>query len=301
MGVPPTRVDLPAMRTARTALPLFLLFCVPVQAQQLKDTLAIGGTDEESAYEEAVPAPLDVRERTEWDINDSLALIPGYDIYCGWNTASIFAHHDRAELLGAPRRIPISSSACDHNMPICGGINSPFGPRHGRMHYGVDLDLETGDPVVAAFEGMVRVSRYNRSFGNVIVIRHANGLETLYGHLSERKVRIGDLVQAGDTIGLGGSTGRSTGSHLHFEVRYLGQPIDPSKVFDLRSGELLSDDLDLRKALDLNNQAGYHVVRQGDTLSAIARRYGTTVGRLCQLNHMSSRSTLRVGTRLRCH
>ncbi|MCB0790180.1 MAG: peptidoglycan DD-metalloendopeptidase family protein [Flavobacteriales bacterium] len=281
-------------------LPILLFWGSGMHAQVVQDTSAIGGTDEESAYEEAMPAAREISSaNAEWDINDSLVRIPGYEVYCGWNTSSIFAHHDREELLGAPKRLTISTAACDNAMPVCGGINSPFGPRRGRMHYGVDLDLETGDPVVSAFEGMVRISRYNKSFGNVIVIRHANGLETLYGHLSRRLLQVGDIVQAGDTIGLGGSTGRSTGSHLHFEVRYLGRPIDPSRIFDLRTGELLSSVVDLRRAMDLDTRAAFHVVRPGDTLSAIARRYGTTVGRLCQLNRMSSRSTLRIGTHLR--
>ena len=269
------------------------------------DSLAIGGAEEGSAYEEVDPtatalAEFETAVPTVWTLRDSLALIPCYDLYCDWNTSSIFGHHDQNAAM-APVDLDLSHAACDHAMPICGRVNSPFGPRHGRMHYGVDLDLETGDTVVAAFAGMVRIARYHKSFGNVVVIRHPNGLETLYGHLSRLSVDVGEMVEAGERIGLGGSTGRSTGSHLHFEVRYLGRPIDPAMVYDIPEGELLSRQLHL-SAKSFEGQTAtihYYRVKKGDTLSAIARRQGTTVARLCKINRISARSVLRVGQRLR--
>ena len=111
------------------------------------------------------------------------------------------------------------------------------------MHYGLDIDLETGDAVSAAFEGMVRISQHHDSYGNVVVIRHNNGLETLYAHLSERSVSPGDHVEAGDIIGLGGNTGRSYGSHLHFEIRFLGRPLNPAAVIDFPNETVKSDTL----------------------------------------------------------
>ncbi|MCB0795236.1 MAG: peptidoglycan DD-metalloendopeptidase family protein [Flavobacteriales bacterium] len=259
----------------------------------------MGGPEGNMVYAEDVSVELDgAAVEGVWDIRDSLAYIPAYDLYCGWNTASIFSHQERSRLSMAPSRIQLSHAPCDHFIPICGRITSSYGPRRGRMHYGVDLKLEKGDPVRAAFEGMVRISRYNRSFGHVVVVRHPNGLETLYAHLSERSVQVGDLIQAGDTLGLGGNTGRSTGSHLHFEVRYLGRAIDPAEIFDLNEGELRSNSYELPKTWS-SHTANYHKVIRGETLTRISQRYGTTVSALCKLNGLSVRSVLRVGQVLR--
>ena len=116
-----------------------------------------------------------------------------------------------------------------YHCPYKGDIHprGKFGPRRGRRHQGVDIPLKTGDPIYATFTGRVRMSKYMGGFGNLIVIRHENGIETFHGHLSERHVKAGDWVNAGDVIGLGGSTGRSTGPHLHFEVRINGSPVNP--------------------------------------------------------------------------
>ncbi|MBL8001534.1 MAG: peptidoglycan DD-metalloendopeptidase family protein [Flavobacteriales bacterium] len=286
-----------------------------VCAQEQADSLAIGGAEELAPYEEveeeiaadeheASPVLRSIDDRT-----DSLALIPGYALYGGWNTGTIFERSTMAAKITDTVNIRLTHAACDHTMPVCGELTSPFGPRRGRMHYGIDLELDQGDPVVAAFEGMVRVSRYNRTFGNVVVVRHSNGLETLYAHLSQRSVEVGDHVEAGTLLGLGGNTGRSFGDHLHFEVRYLDQPIDPQLIFDVTEGELRVKDLTLDRKFfaDLERTRAaaaasgkrYHTVRKGDTLSAIARRNRTTVSRLCKLNRISTRSKLRIGQRIR--
>jgi hypothetical protein len=300
-----------AVNVFRSPLPclLLLLLGTGLHAQPMADTLAIGGAEEPAPYEDAdVPEPIDIEiVRGLSDREDSLSMIPGYALYGGWNTESIFERMRMSTLVNDTVRLCLSHAACDHAMPVCGDLTSPFGPRRGRMHYGIDLELDHGDPVVAAFEGMVRISRYNKTFGHVVVVRHSNGLETLYAHLSQRNVEAGDHVEAGDMLGLGGSTGRSTGDHLHFEVRYLDQPIDPQLVFDVENGELKAKHLDLHKgvfaeiekARETAAKKRYHVVRRGDTLSAIARRYGTSVQRLCRLNRISQRSVLRVGQRIR--
>lgn len=207
-------------------------------------------------------------------------------------------------------------------------ITSNYGRRRRRMHYGVDLGYPTGTPVVAAFDGMVRISKSNAGgYGNLIVIRHNNNMETYYAHLSERLVNPGQLVHAGDTIGLGGNTGRSYGSHLHFETRYLGIPINPNKIIDFTNYKLHSDTLYISakslnaKNLNVSNTAEvkksssgsssgssassssssdkvYYTVRNGDCLSKIATRYHTSVTRIKQLNGLRS-DFLRVGQRLR--
>jgi murein DD-endopeptidase MepM/ murein hydrolase activator NlpD len=268
---------------------------------------AYGGPEGEDIYGELTEegaAPLDLR----WDVNDSLSFIPGYDLYCHWNTADLFLLEKGKALVHDTLRLHLSHADCDHALPTTGHLTSPYGPRKGRMHYGVDLKLQTGDPVMSAFSGMVRISSYNPSFGHVVVVRHHNGLETLYAHLSKRMVEPGDLIEAGDTLGLGGNTGRSYGSHLHFEVRFLDQPIDPTEVFDLANGTLKARTFDIHKGtfeaiVKARAEASarkYHVVRNGDTLSAIARRYGTSVNTLCKLNGLRQTSIIRPGQRLRC-
>ena len=143
-------------------------------------------------------------------------------------------------------RIKILPEDCDFSLPIDAPTTSPFGYRWGRPHNGIDLDLETGDSVCAAFDGVVRLSRWYYGFGNLIVIRHFNGLETCYAHLSKRALKSGDIVNAGQFIGKGGSTGHSTGSHLHFEVRFLGKPINPERIIDFKNAVLKVSHLELK-------------------------------------------------------
>lgn len=278
-----------------------LLAGLVATAQQVSDSTGLGGGDD-VLFD--VPA-CDPFTHGDWDSIDSLRFIPAHVLYGSWETDAIFRKDLDPSNWSDTVTLQLSYSPCDNAMPVCGAVNSPFGSRHGRMHYGVDLDLVTGDPVVAAFEGMVRIARLHRTYGNVVVIRHANGLETLYAHLSRIDVTPGTMVEAGTPIGLGGSTGRSTGDHLHFEVRYLGQPIDPQRLFDVQDGRLYSEAFTLHKGLfsglgkSVKPTGQYHVVRKGDTLSAIARRSGTSVKTLCRLNRISTRTTLRVGRRLR--
>lgn len=181
---------------------------------------------------------------------------------------------------------------------------SEFGRRWGRWHHGVDLDLNTGDPVYAAFDGIVRISRYHRGgYGNFVVVRHHNGLETLYGHLSKAMVQVGDIVKAGTQLGEGGSTGRSTGPHLHYEVRYRGYAFNPEEIYDFENN-IIRTDLFLLSAkqyqhLQVSRNVVYHIVKKKETLSKIAVLYKTSVRRLCRLNRISSRTRLYAGRRIR--
>lgn len=199
--------------------------------------------------------------------------------------------------------------------PESARLTSHFGPRRRRFHYGIDLGLPKGEPIYAAFDGVVRISKYNRSYGNLIVIRHTNGLETYYAHLSQRNVIPGDKVKAGEVIGLCGNTGRSYGSHLHFEIRYMGNAMNPENVIDCTSHDLIDTDIELTKASFRKvakhgtEKAGrgsssskgkqYYKVRSGDTLSKIAKRNGTTIKKLCKLNGIKENATLSIGKRLR--
>ena len=155
-----------------------------------------------------------------------------------WSTTSIVPFRTTLADLPDEIRIWVSDTLTEYHCPNQRKVYSAFGYRRRRRHQGVDLPLKTGDPVGAAFAGMVRISNYTRGYGNLVIIRHENGLETYYGHLSKRLVEPGDWVEAGQVIGLGGSTGRSTGPHLHFETRYEGYAFDPQRLIDFESGML---------------------------------------------------------------
>lgn len=242
-----------------------------------------------------------------------------------WDTVATHAYKD-VELNTLPEATPIRlvDSLESYHYPYIGRITSRYGPRRGRAHQGLDIALKTGDPIYATFDGKVRFSKAAGNYGNLVIIRHNNGLETYYAHLSQRDVEVGDWVVAGQQIGLGGSTGRSTGPHLHYEVRYKGQSFDPERIIDFKTGELrraelllkrrhfsiyakyeqdFDDEVEVAKIDEAERKAAaavqYHTVRSGDTLGALARKYGTTVTRLCQLNGIKSTSILRIGQRLR--
>ena len=189
-------------------------------------------------------------------------------------------------------------------------VTSKFGPRRRRMHNGIDLKVYIGDTIRAAFDGKVRIrSSERRGYGKYLVLRHPNGLETVYGHLSDYLVTENEIVRSGQPIGLGGNTGRSTGSHLHFETRFLGQPINPADIIDFENGVPHQDryvfrniKINGRKSniyTSSNVQMVYHKVTSGQTLGSIARRYGTSVNELCRLNGLKSTSILRIGQSIR--
>ena len=234
---------------------------------------------------------------------DSLSWIPYFDEYNLWETVKIHPYKNDFTKLIDTISLVLKHSECDFAHPICGEINSDFGYRRKRFHYGIDIDLERGDPVLATFEGVVRIAKYESTYGRVVVIRHNNGLETLYGHLHKIEVKIGDKVEAGQVIGLGGSTGRSTGNHLHFEMRYLGEPINPNDLIDFENGILLSDTLHLNAEhfayLKEVRARKYYRVRSGDSLSRISYRHGVSISKLCRLNGISRNSIIRIGQSIR--
>lgn len=267
----------------------------------MAQTNSIGGGYEESR-DENTPIPA---TEIGWDINDSLMNIPAYDIYCKWDTRDIHGYDFDMSKMEESENVSLElrREECDYHHPFRGRITSQFGERGSRHHYGIDIKLYKGDPIQVAFEGVVRISQYSSSYGHVVVVRHNNGLETLYAHLSARKCKPGDHVESGKVIGLGGNTGRSTGSHLHFEMRYKGEPIDPNTLIDWEAGTLLHDSylLTAKDFLYLKEARAkkYHRIRSGDTLSGIASRYGSSVGTLCRLNGMSRNSTIYAGRKIR--
>lgn len=222
-----------------------------------------------------------------------------------WNNTKINTGHFDSENWPDTARIIVADSALKRYYvhPFKNCVTSNFGARNKYWHFGTDIRLSRGDTVRAALAGIVRVLQFDRhGYGKVVVIRHYNGLETIYGHLSRELVTVNQAVHAGQVIGLGGNTGRSTGAHLHFEMRFYGEPFDPNCIIDFDKYALKSDTLVLTKAdfayLSDLRKAQWHVVRKGDTLGRIARLYHTSIQKLCALNGISGRALMSVGRKL---
>lgn len=210
-------------------------------------------------------------------------------------------------------------SCVDYYPPCLGHVTSLFGPRRRRFHNGTDLKVQVGDTIRASFSGKVRIRQYNRGgFGYFLVLRHEDGLETVYAHLSRFLVVPNQEINAGDPIALGGNTGRSTGSHLHFEVRILGNPINPAKMFSFTDYMPLKDtyyvvkDNTFEERLRYSgvytghsstskdySSVSYYTVRKGDALGKIATRNGISITKLCKLNNIRKSSLIRPGQHLR--
>jgi murein DD-endopeptidase MepM/ murein hydrolase activator NlpD len=246
----------------------------------------------------------------EVQIDSTWIKVAGY--YAIWDTRNINPYNMDGRQLKEVKEIKLVDASNNRmaSMPLVSTpITSDFGFRGYRWHYGTDLDLDTGDSVRTVFDGVVRIVKYDGSgYGNYVVVRHYNGLETLYGHLSKQLVKSGQYVKAGDLIGWGGSTGRSTGPHLHFEVRYMGNPFDPERIYDFPDYVLMSEQFKISSALfNYYNQVKktrarrsmYHTVRSGEVLGTIARRYGTSAAAIARLNGIRTTSVIRAGRKLR--
>ena len=277
---------------------------------------------------------------------------PSANVYANWtnngvrNAPGYMAANTKIDLRGFAMPTPSRK------------VNSPFGQRWGRLHAGLDIKVYVGDTISAAFDGKVRVVDYNANgYGYYVVIRHANGLETLYGHMSKQLVKPNQIVRAGEPIGLGGNTGRSFGSHLHFETRICGTPVNPALMFDFpnqdvtgdyfitntaygTAGAVASTTSHMQAAQDATvataqpvasvaivtetpveparvatparvsssrasassrtkASASTYTVRSGDNLYSIARRYGTTVDKICKANGISANAPIRAGQRIK--
>jgi hypothetical protein len=252
---------------------------------------------------------------------------PAADLYQDWENYT--AHRETA--LPDTFRIDLRGFAMPTESRV---LTSNFGARWGRQHKGLDIKVYIGDTIRAAFSGKVRVVRYEANgYGNFVVIRHFNGLETIYGHMSKHLVKPDQEVRAGEPIGLGGNTGRSTGSHLHFETRLCGVALNPALMFDFRNQDVTGDFYTFRKntysresaqANRLRGVSGssassaddqlfaqntskkssnkrntastrFHKVKKGETLYSIARKRNTTVNAICKLNGIGKNMKLRTG------
>ena len=232
-------------------------------------------------------------------------IIPSDDIYPTWSNSVV--HYNSA--MPDSFRIDLRN----YVMPTSNTkITDIFGyrPNRRRVHQGLDIKVQTGDTIYAAFDGKVRVTSYQRrGYGHYIVVRHNNGIETLYAHLSKKLVKANQNVKAGDPIGLGGNTGRSSGSHLHFETILMGKSLDPALMFDFKNQSMTGEHYMYRKPGSKYIENGkvkiagpekkYHKVKSGDTIEKIARKYGVSQKRIFELNGLKSNSIIRPGQTLR--
>jgi len=255
-----------------------------------------------------------VEKNTFIDLIEDLE--PEPDIYTeGWNSKRVNPFREA----DVPNTKVIDVRG--YHMPCPGRVTSNYGYRakFGRMHKGIDLQIRSNDTIRAAFDGKVRLTNYEaKGYGNYVIIRHPNGLETVYGHLNKALVKADQVVKAGQPIALGGSTGRSTGPHLHFETRFMGYAINPSAIFDFANQCTHTDEYtfskntytkarnyapkrNMAKADKENPYKGStssrstYTVRKGDTLSSIARSYGLSATTLRKLNDMGSTDVIKVG------
>jgi LysM repeat protein len=235
---------------------------------------------------------------------DGFAFYPAQRFYGSWNTRMLFPYSDSLYKADTLVTLDLSPGASgDFVFPFDGRLTSPYGWRDSAFHRGIDIDLEKGDTVSAAFTGMVRFAGKQGGYGNVVIIRHYNGLETVYAHLSRIKCRAGDIVNAGQLIGLGGSTGHSTGSHLHFETRFRGVAINPAYIIDLEKRKLVSEKIDL-----VRTKQGYavrpggvqfHTVKRGESITKIAQQYGRSIQQIRTYNGWSSGVRVKQGQQVR--
>jgi murein DD-endopeptidase MepM/ murein hydrolase activator NlpD len=242
------------------------------------------------------------------------------DYYSVWDEKNIDPYDLKPEDFEGPVVLNLVDRSNNHfsSSPTNNGpITSKFGWRAGRRHAGVDIDIETGDPIYSAFDGIVRVVGWDgNGYGRYMVVRHYNGLETLYGHLNKAEIASNTIVKAGDMIAEGGNSGRSTGSHLHFETRYEGNPFNPTEVFVFPVGALKSEQLVLTsetfnvvRASGLDEftagskikyrKSVFYRVKRGDTLYGIAERNNLSASDLARKNKISVNGNLMAGRKLR--
>ncbi|MFI5222486.1 MAG: peptidoglycan DD-metalloendopeptidase family protein [Bacteroidia bacterium] len=244
-------------------------------------------------------------------------MIPSTNYYpFGWDTITINPYQEDLKEMPDTFLLHLKDSGdCMFHPPAIGELSSGFGfrqwGRRRKFHFGVDVKMERGDPVYAIFDGVVRVAKKSTDYGYVVLIRHYNGLETLYAHFFQLLTYPGAPVRSGDIIGLAGSTGHSTGPHLHFEVRFKGEKIDPNKIIYFPSGSLLDDNLQVDKScfrhlydvqkekLKRNRSGRFYKVHKGDSIESIAYEYGISVKHLSRINGFSAKTKLKAGRRIR--
>lgn len=226
--------------------------------------------------------------------------IPASEIYLNsWNTRIPNPYPRNFADSDTLIHIKLVNDAGDFNMPGEGRVSSRFGWRNSAFHAGIDLAVYHGLPIYSVFPGVVRFARTYGGYGRLVIVRHDNGLETFYAHLSRIHVKTGQRVNAGDMIGRSGNSGNSNGTHLHFEMRYKGLAINPSHLICFEESKLKLDECVIKKISNnyfvYSEDAIIYKVQRGDYLYKIAEEFGTSVNKICESNGISRRSGLRVG------
>jgi murein DD-endopeptidase MepM/ murein hydrolase activator NlpD len=228
--------------------------------------------------------------------NDTLPLFSSTELYEGWSADKLFSEYNNSNK--AKTNIKDTTFTLvlncdehkDYKHPFNGPITSSYGWRKGTMHKGIDIDLLKGDTVSAAFDGIVRYAKRGGGYGNVVIVRHFNGLETVYAHLSKINVVPDQYVSSGDLIGLGGSTGHSTGAHLHFEVRLKGVAINPKYLISFDEQNLVSDEFIIKKTKSgiaaYTPKSKFYTVAKGDNLYVIAKKLKLKPGAIREMNNL---------------
>jgi murein DD-endopeptidase MepM/ murein hydrolase activator NlpD len=263
------------------------------------------GTDSLSTEEAAAVENSGVKVRR---LNISPAEInPNYYKVTRWDTSDLNMYHVDMTMFRDTLTYKFAESGkYTYTIPHKGFVTSGFGRRSlfGRkFHKGLDINLDTGDEVVAALPGKIRIARYSSGYGNFVIISHEGGLETLYGHMSELQVVEGQEVGSGDVIGLGGSTGQSTGAHLHFEIRIFGEQIDPAWVLDVHTLRPHTNEVKIDASwfnhLLNHSETAFHIVEEGQTLDQICALYELDREEILIHNELKSEEELKEGMRLR--
>lgn len=227
--------------------------------------------------------------------------IPGSHFYPIWNNLRMDPYEINIQEV---MRDTVFVSMEGFHAPCKGYVTSNYGMRRRRYHHGIDLKVQVGEPVVSSFDGVVRIAMRGKAYGNYVVVRHPNGLETTYAHLSKILVDINTPVKAGQVLAYGGNTGRSTGPHLHYEIRFLGKPLNPNFFVDFESITPVLEEISLTHStfnLQLTSQSGLPhkekkwLVKRGQTLSLIAKKTGVSVPKLIQINKLPKNGAIRAG------
>ncbi len=232
------------------------------------------------------------------------AFYPANRYYGNWNTRMLFPYSDSLYKADTVVTLDLASAISGPFVfPFNGVLTSGFGWRDSAFHRGIDVDLVRGDSVCSAFMGMVRFAGKSGGYGNIVIIRHYNGLETVYAHLWKIKVKPGDIVNSGQLIGLGGNTGHSTGTHLHFELRFRGVAINPAYIIDLQTRKLIAEKIDLvrtRQGFAVRPQGvEFHTCLRGDNITKIAQQYGRSAKQIQTYNGWTGYMRLRAGDKVR--
>jgi murein DD-endopeptidase MepM/ murein hydrolase activator NlpD len=309
----------------------FIQSKVLAQVKQYPDSLLVDDSGEEEEeedgdiFEESTEFETYIYTPSEryWDFIRprnflfDTAFAPAREFYNSWDTITINPYgFDFKSMEDTVKLILSGYDDCAFHPPAIGDVTSDFGFRRwGRrlkFHFGIDIRMDVGDPVYAAFEGVVRIAKRSSDYGYVVLIRHNNGLETLYAHFSQLLAYPGQPVKGGDIIGLAGSTGRSTGPHLHFEVRFKGEKINPNSIIHFPTGSLLTDTFYIEKGCfkhlyeiksaklkAAKRKPKYYTVKKGETLYSVARKFDTTAAALAKKNKISVKTKLKAGQLLR--